>query len=183
VAYRPLFSDTTAVAGTDYFYRVTARNPSGVSAPSNIAGPVQVRRICIVDELQDLSRTEAQSAGLKLNNDYNALYAEYLFRAKGDTNDWVTYKTAVPVDSVNITAFFAATVTDLVLQVSSDGVTFTNLEPVRRARVLPKLTMGAAAGRNRTMVEYEGAIPGDNRYLKVLWKGPAELDRVEIYHR
>jgi len=183
VAYRPLFSDTTAVAGTDYFYRVRARNPSGVSGPSNMAGPVHVRRICMVDELQDLSRTEAKSAGLKLNNDYSALYAEYLFRVKGDTNDWLTYKTAVPMDSVKIAAFFATSVTDLVLQISSDGVKFTDLAPAGKARLLPKITMGAAAGKNRTMVEYECAVPADNRYLKVLWKGPAELDRVEIYHR
>lgn len=164
-------------------YRVRARNSSGVSGPSNRAGPVQVRRLCRVDELQDLSRTDAKSAGLELNNDYNALYAEYLFRVKGNTNEWLTYKTAVPMDSVKMTAFFAASVTDLVLQVSGDGIIFTDLVPVKKVRVLPKLTMGAAAGKNRTMVEYQCAVPVDNRYLKVLWKGPAELDRVEIYHR
>ena len=82
VAYRPLFSDTTARAGETWFYRVTARNASGVSQPSNVVGPVAVKRVCLADELQDFSRAHAKSDGLKLNNDYNALYAEYLFRAK-----------------------------------------------------------------------------------------------------
>ena len=42
VAYQPLFSDTTARAGEMWFYRVTARNASGPSRPSNIVGPVKV---------------------------------------------------------------------------------------------------------------------------------------------
>ena len=54
VAYRPLFSDTTARAGQTWFYRVTARNVSGASRPSNVVGPVRVKGVCLVDELQDL---------------------------------------------------------------------------------------------------------------------------------
>ena len=42
---------------------------------------------------------------------------------------------------------------------------------------------GPARGQSRTMVEYECAVPAGNRHLKVLWNGPAELDRVEIYHK
>ena len=38
VAYRPLFSDTTAHANRDYFYRVSARNAAGVSPPSEAYG-------------------------------------------------------------------------------------------------------------------------------------------------
>ncbi len=182
VAYRPLFSDTTAVAGQDYFYRVIARNSSGTSKPSNVIGPVSVKCVCIVDELQDFSRADAKSEGLKLNNDYNALYAEYLFRAKGSVDDWISYRVGAPVESVKAVAFFATNAVDIVLQVSPDGNSFTGLSPKRTERVLPKITLGAAAGKNRTMVEYECGVPAGNRWLKVLWKGPAELDRIEIYH-
>ncbi len=183
VAYRPLFSDTTAVTGQDCYYRVIARNSSGASKPSNVVGPVAIKRVCVVDELQDFSRTDARSSGLKLNNDYNALYAEYLFRAKGGSNDWLSYKIAAPIDSVKVTTFFATNVVDFVVQVSIDGIKFEDLEPKRTERILPKVTLGAASGKNRTMVEYECDVPIDNRHLKILWKGSAELDRVEIYHR
>lgn len=181
VAYRPLFSDTTARAGQVCFYRVIARSASGASKPSNVVGPVKVKRVCFVDELQDFSRVQAKSGGLTMNNDFNALYAEFLFRAKGGANDWLSYKVPAPMQTVKVVAFFAKEMTDLTLQVSADGKKFTTLQPKRTERRLPVPPGGAAGKQNRTLVEYECAVPAGNRQLKVLWNGPAELDRVEIY--
>jgi mannan endo-1,4-beta-mannosidase len=183
IAYRPLFSDTTAVSGLSYFYRVIARSSSGASKPSNVVGPIAVMRVCLADELQDFSRAHAKSAGLKLNNDYNALYAEYLFRAQGSTNDWITYQAPTAIESVKVVAFFDRDVTDLALQVSSNGNAFTTLKPERKERRLPSPPGGAAGAQRRTMIEYECAVPAGQRQLQVQWNGPAELDRVEIYHR
>ena len=131
IAYRPLFSDTTARAGQTWFYRVTARNASGASRPSNVVGPVAVKRVCLADELQDFSRVHGKSDGLKLDNDYNAVYAEYLFRAKGTAGDWLTYEVPGPIESVKVVAFFAQDKTDLSLLVSADGTAFTRLEPAQ----------------------------------------------------
>jgi hypothetical protein len=181
-AYRPLFSDTTARASETWFYRVTARNVSGASKPSNVVGPVQVRRVCLADELQNFSRVHARSDGLTLNNDYNALYAEYLFRAKGNTNDWITYQVPGAIESIKVVAFFSQTNADLVLQVSAEGTTFSELHPARKERRLGSPMSGPARGQHRTLVEYEGAVPAGNRFLKVLWRSAAELDRVEIYY-
>ena len=182
IAYRPLFSDTTAHAGQRCFYRVTARNAAGLSKPSNVVGPVQVRRVCFADELQDFTRAHARSAGLKLNNDFNALYAEYLFRAQGNTNDWITYRVPAPIESAKVVAFYAKENADLSLCVSADGVTFKALKPERKERRLPSPPGGAASGRRRTMVEYQVSPPPGQRFLEIRWPGPAELDRVEIYH-
>jgi mannan endo-1,4-beta-mannosidase len=182
VAYRPLFSDTTAAAGQTCFYRIIARNASGASKPSNVVGPVQIKRVCLVDELQDFSRAHAKSAGLKLNNDFNALYAEYLFRAKGEANDSITYQVPTNMESIKVVAFYAKEIADLSLEVSADNATFTALEPQRKQRPLPNPPGGAAGNQRRTMVEYECPAPPGNHFLKVSWKGPAELDRVEIYH-
>ncbi len=183
VAYRPLFSDTTARAGDTWFYRVAARNASGVSAPSNIVGPVVVKRVCLADELQDFSRTHARSDGLQLSNDYNALYAEYLFRAKGEAGDWITYQVPTAIESVKVVAFFAKDIADLTLQTSADGTAFTSVEPRRTERRLPSPPGGAAGGQRRTLVEYEAQVSPGQRFLQIRWNGPAELDRVEIYHR
>lgn len=181
VAYRPLFSDTTARPGQTWFYRVTARNAAGASKPSNVVGPVEVKRVCFVDELQDFSRVQARSDGLTMNNDYNALYAEFLFRAKGGANDWLSYKVPAPMKTVKVIAFFAKELADLTLQVSADGKKFTVLQPKRTERRLPVPPGGAAGRQNRTLVEYECAVAAGQRQLKVLWNCPAELDRVEIY--
>ena len=183
VAYRPLFSDTTVKPGEKVFYRVIARNESGASSPSNVVGSVDVKRVCLVDELQDFSRVAAKSDGLKLDNNYNAVYAEYLFRAVGDANEWVRYETAGPIEKVKVVAFFPKDAPDLTLQVSADGKTFAALESQRRARALPVPPGGAAGGKRRTMVEYECPVPAGQRHFKLLWSGPAEVDRVEVYHR
>jgi len=183
IAYRPLFSDTTARSGQSYCYRISARNASGVSQPSNVVGPVRVKRVCLADELQDFSRAFAKSSGLKLNNDYNALYAEYLFRAQGSTNDWITYQVPAAIESVKVTGFYSKQVADFELRVSSDGSNFTALKPERKERRLPSPPGGAAGGQRRTQVEYTCAVPDGQRYLQVAWSGPAELDRVEIEYR
>lgn len=182
VAYRPLFSDTRASAGQTWFYRVTARNASGVSRPSNVVGPVQVRRVCLVDELQDFSRAHARSERLKIDNDYNALYAEYLFRARGTTDDHLVYRVPAAIESVKVVAFFGKPMRDLSLQVSPDGEVYADLAPRRRERRLPSPPGGAARGQQRTLVEYEAAVPAGQRFLKLRCNGPTEVDRVEIYH-
>ncbi|MCX7887946.1 MAG: fibronectin type III domain-containing protein, partial [Verrucomicrobiae bacterium] len=179
VAYRPLFSDTTARPGRSYYYRLKARNASGVSPPSNIVGPVFVRRLCFVDELQDFKRVAAKSDALTLNNSYNALYAEYLFRAMGSTNDWLTYKIPGRIELVKIVAFCPDdAIADLKLQVGS-----TPLTPRRKECRLPSPPGGAARGRRQSLIEYEAAVGGQQRELTIRWTGPAELDRVEIFYQ
>lgn len=183
IAYRPLFSDTAAKVGEAWFYRAIARNASGASRPSNAVGPVRVTQVCLVDELQDFSRVVAKSEGLRLNNDYNAMYAEYLFRAKGDTNDWVSYRAGGTIDSVGVVAFHGKERSDLELRVSRDGKEYVALEAKRAERLLPAPPGGAAKGQNRTMIQYDCAVPSGNPFLKLIWRGPLELDRVEIRHR
>ncbi len=182
IAYRPLFSDTTAKSGEIWFYRVTARNAGGKSQPSNVVGPVTVKEVCAVDEFQDLSRVAGKSAGLTLDNTYNARYAEYLFRVKGSTNDWLSYTVAGPVSEVRVTAFFlAGQVSDPVIQVSADGKTFA---AASAARVEKKHSAPphADSKRPQTQVDYVVTPAAGMRHVKLLWSGPMALDRVEIYH-
>lgn len=182
VAYRPLFSDTTARAGERWHYRVRARNSAGVSPPSNAVGPVTVERVCFVDELQDLTRAHATAGTLTLDNDFNALYAEYIFRARGTTGAHIDYRVPGVISAVKITGFTGEAGGDLRCETSADGTTYTPLEATRRERRLPPITSGAAAGKRRTMLEFEAAPPAGQRYLRVRFTGPAELDRVEIDH-
>jgi len=183
VAYRSLFSDTTARPNQVYFYRIIARNVAGVSKPSNIVGPVTVKRVCLVDDFQDFSRVSAKSDGLKLNNEYNALYAEYLFRVKGNTNDWVVYEVPASIQSVKVVAFFAGSEgKDLTLQTSADNKIFKNLSPRKQERRFPSPPGGAARGQKRLMVGYESVPSSDQRYLRILWTDQMELDLVEIQY-
>ena len=182
IAYRPLYSDTTARAGDRWFYRVKARNPSGLSQPSNAIGPVIVQQVCLVDELQDLTRAQATSGGLKLNNDFNALYAEFLFRAQGAANEWISYRVPGGIATVKVVGFTGEAGGDLMLESSPDGTQFAPLAAERTERRLPPITAGAAAGKRRTLIEWAGTPATGHRFLRIRFTGPAELDRVEIYH-
>ncbi|MGI6414946.1 MAG: hypothetical protein ACOX1P_04695 [Thermoguttaceae bacterium] len=83
---------------------------------------------------------------------------------------------------MKVVAFYAAEGGELAFQVSADGAAFRGLDPARKERRLGSPMSGPARGQRRTMVEYECAAPPGNRYLRLLWTGPVELDRVEIYH-
>lgn len=178
----PLWSDTTAEPGRSYFYRAVARNASGRSAPSNTVGPVRVERVCLADELQDLSRAQSHSGGLQLDNAYNGLYAEYLFRARGDAGDWLLYEVLRPIQSVRVVAFYAKTGLPLKLQGSGDGQRFADLKAEQAETALPRLPTGPARGQQRTIIVQQSSPPGGLRWLKILWSGAAELDRVEVFY-
>ena len=182
VAYRPLYTDITAKGGDTWHYRVIARNASGESEPSNVVGPVKVKAACLVDELQGFSLTADRSEKLTLDNTYNALYAEYLFRAKGDKGEWLAYQTPGDISSFKVTTWFAGQPSDFGFEASPDGKAYQTVKVERRQRDFGSPPGGVAAGQKRTMVEYRGAAPPGNRYLRITWTGPAEIDRVEVYH-
>jgi hypothetical protein len=182
VAYRPLFSDETAKAGETWFYRVTARNACGKSAPSNVVGPVRVSEVCFVDEFHDLSRAAGKSEGLTLDNTYNARYAEYLFRVKGTTNDWLSYAVEGPVREVRVTAFNqSGSASELLFQASSDGQRFAGVSAARveRRHIAPP---HADSKKPQTQVDYVVTPPTGTRHMKLVWARPMTLDRVEISH-
>ena len=83
---------------------------------------------------------------------------------------------------MKVVAFFAKDTADLALLASADGQTFSELQPQRAERKLSMPHRGAAGGQSRTQVAYEVTPPASSRHLKILWRGHAELDRVEIFH-
>lgn len=141
-----------------------------------------MKRVCFFDELQDFSRAHTRSPGLAITNDYNALYAEYLFRARGDAHDEIVYRLPAPIETIKAVTFHAEEAVDFTFLVSADGKSFEALKTERRATPLPPTPGGAAGKKRRTLVEYAGAAPSGRTYLKVRWQGPAELDRVEVTH-
>jgi len=182
VAYRPLFNDASVRAGETWFYRAVARNGSGASKPSNVVGPVRIRTAWQVDEFMDFSGVQARSEGLSLTNAFNAMYAEYLFRAKGSAGDWIVYRTPAEMTAFRACFWFPGEPVDPTFRVSPDGSRYSDLSPRRRQQAFPSPPGGAARGGRRTLVEFEGTVPPGNVFLKILWNGPAEVDRVEIAH-
>ena len=164
---------------------MTARNAGGVSEPSGTIGPIQVKEVCLVDEFHDLTRVTGKSEGLTLDNTYNARYAEYLFRVRGEADDWIGYSVTGSVREARVTAFFVpeqGPIRDPVFLASADGQTFAPAaisSRVERAYIAPP---HRGDQHRRTQVDYTLAPPPGTRHLKVVWSTAMALDRVEIYH-
>jgi hypothetical protein len=183
-AYRPLWSDTTVKAGDTVWYRAVARNASGESAPSNAVGPVKIKGVCLVDEMKDLSLAADKSDGIAIVNDHDGHYAEYLYRAKADKGQWIAYQTPAPMSSVRVFAWIEEKGGDLGLETSADGKMYSALKAERKESTFRPNSRAASGSKvkARALVEYQAAPPAGATHLKILWTGPAELERVELYY-
>jgi mannan endo-1,4-beta-mannosidase len=127
-AYKPLFMDTTAILGEEYFYRVKAKNESGVSEPSNEVGPVKVNSLKIVDELADSSKILLKEGNLQF------LKYQDIYRAKEDdsrlqasSGSYIIYSIPDSILSFKIYAFDNKPGCSVVLSASDSLENFSDL--------------------------------------------------------
>jgi len=67
--FYPMFTDSSATIGSGYYYRVRGKNTSGMTAPSNIVGPVKVKKRMVMDNLFDFSKVYHKSSNLKISTE------------------------------------------------------------------------------------------------------------------
>jgi hypothetical protein len=179
VRYRPLYSDTTAKPGVRYFYRVRAGNPAGVSAPSNVVGPVVTHERYVIDELLDFSNIFARSGALSLETGNARPYKEDPHRLKGTAGDWIMYRTTQPLRSAKVLTLFESENDNLEFYLSVDGKHFKKVMP----RMNRFTTETNPYGYKLPVVyELDGSGTGDF-FLKIVFQGDAQISRVELRER
>lgn len=174
--YRPDFADETVQAGT-WFYRVRAENGSGVSAPSNIAGPVEVTEDTLVDELFDFSKTASHEGGWQLAQRNCRPAREDAHRAAGDAGDSLVYQVSSPIRDFRVFAFFPEAESDLKFSVSDDGIHYRGIPARQEGRYDGP---GAYGYWRRALFHNENLHGGT--YLKIELTGDTQISRVEISH-
>jgi mannan endo-1,4-beta-mannosidase len=176
VQYRSLFSDDSAAADHDYYYRVLAKNTAGPSPASNVVGPVRFVASWMVDELNDFSRSNSHGGALTFENVGARPYKEDTSRLRGSDGSWITYRTPGPLRSARILAFMEGTQVNFEFYGSRDGHSFTRVE----SRVSPLPTAVNAYGY-KLPVQYEldDQIAGQY-FIKILFKSAAQISRVEL---
>ena len=175
VRYRPLFWDKEAIPGKHYYYRIRAGNVNGLSAPSNVVGPVSVNERYVVDELIDFSHTFAHEGKLSLESANARPYKEDPHRLKGRTGDWVMYRTTEPIRSVKVLTLMEGEQRDLEFYGSEDGKAFTKL--------MPKISRFPSAVNlygYKLPIKYEVEGVTATSYLKIVFTGDAQISRVEL---
>ena len=174
--YRPQFADEQVYAGT-WFYRVRARNASGISEPSNIVGPAKATAATLVDELADFSRTHAHGDGWKLVNRGCRVTKEDVHRAAGGAGDALVYELPSGIESFSVFAFFPSHATAPVFSLSSDGKEF---HPV--AASSEDEFHGTGDYGYWLPVRYHAEHLDGGTFLKLELSGETQIGRVEISH-
>jgi mannan endo-1,4-beta-mannosidase len=67
--FYPLFTDSDIVPKQSYFYRVTGKNESGVTPPSNVVGPIRPKVKMVMDNMADFSITYSHSSNLRISEE------------------------------------------------------------------------------------------------------------------
>ena len=89
------------------------------------------------------------------------------------------------VDEVRVVAWLTDGAVDLGFEVSADDKEFKPVAVERKEQRFPPVPLGPAGGKRRTLVDYRAAANamGAAGCLRIQWRGPAELDRVEVYYK
>jgi mannan endo-1,4-beta-mannosidase len=179
VQYRPLFSDETALPGRSYHYRVRARNPAGTSPPSPALGPIAITHRTLVDELWNEGCFFFREGGLSLRTGEARRFKEDAHRLAGEPGATVVYRAEGPIDQVRLYAFAESDGPHLELATSADGERFEPASAERQA-----LSAGDADTYGyRVPILFRLETPRGPRFVRVAFRGPVELSRVEIeYH-
>jgi len=176
VRYRPLFSDTQAKPGINYWYRVRAKNGAGVSATSNVVGPVSATEKYVVDELIDFSAIGDRQGTLKLEAANARPYKEDAHRLKGAAGDWVVYKVSEQLRSARVLTFMEGDEKEFEFYVSPDGKNFQKITPA-----VSRFPTEVNFDGYKLPVMYQlGSIAAKSNFLKIVFTGDAQLSRVEL---
>ena len=175
--YEPLFHDASAVVGERYHYRVRARNLAGVSSPSNVVGPVAVSRATLVDTMRSRAIPYASRGEVTVSTGDDRQFRERLHRRRAPNGSELLYALPGPIEGFRVQAFSQETDDPLVILGSPDGRTFGPLPTERESFALGDEDYGYAVP-----VLYSGRGREGDLYLKIVFRNPAQLARVEIDH-
>ena len=174
--YRPQFADENVPAGK-WFYRVRAQNDAGVSAPSNIVGPVKVKSATLADELGDFSKVKSRSGDWKIADRNCRSAKEDTYRAAGGVGEVLIYELPHAVQSFRVFTFFPNKENDVKFFVSKDGQNFQEVAAQKEMYF-----HGAGEyGYWKPVLFHAEKIRGGN-FLKMELTGETQIGRVEISH-
>ena len=174
--YRPQFADEHAPAG-EWFYRVRAKNESGLSEPSNLVGPVKVANVTLVDELADFSKIQERSGGWKLATHDCRAAREDAQRAAGAAGDGLLYQLPPAIQSYRVFVFFPKEEGDVKFSVSDDNQHFHEIAAQKEIHF-----HGAGEYGYWKPVLFHAENISSGKFLKIELTGETQIGRVEISH-
>ncbi|MFH0989531.1 MAG: cellulase family glycosylhydrolase [bacterium] len=179
VRYRPLFSDTTAEPGVSYSYRIRAKNTSGISEASAVAGPIEAPYRILIDEFENDKLMVEKSSGVSFIRNKDAAKAkEDQYRLEGKRSDYILYRLSEEATVLQLDVFITTTNRDSSITFfsgaspetpSSLSVKYEIFEPFKNE-------YKAFIPMRYSIVN----IPPDHRFIKIHLMDGIQLSRLEI---
>lgn len=178
--YRPLFNDESAEIGKRYFYRIFAKNESGISASSNIIGPIDVNYKAIIDEFENYNYVFQKDGKLKLLTFENQRSArEDRSRLVAEDSSLIIYKTPNDIFRFQLGAFYSDSSAKLKIYISEDSESFEEFIPDKKIYSFPKNDYSFFDA-----VRMQGEIENrDIKFLKLEFGKGIQLSRIEIFYK
>lgn len=175
--YRPLFSDESADIGKKYLYRVKAKNETGQSEYSNVAGPVEVTSKAMIDEMENFDRVFQKDGALKLLTTQDIRRAkEDRSRLAGDAGSYIVYKLPGKGMGITVDYFVADSTKKITVSTSEDLNTFTEIATEKSVYAFGKNDYGFFDA-----VTLKGtAISDKSKYMKISLEDGVQISRVEV---
>lgn len=184
--YRPLFNDETAEIGKRYFYRIAAKNESGISDFSNIVGPVEVKFKKIVDEMENFDKVFQKDGELKLLTYQDIRRAkEDRSRLTGEEGSYIIYKAPMNISEIKIDFFLSKENGDIKIAAGSNLDSLTEIIPNKQIFSFGKNDyqfFDAVTYSSNIYDDAEG-IPKDTRFVKIILNDGVQISRVEIKYQ
>lgn len=179
--YRPLFNDQSAEIGGAYYYRVKAKNDAGVSAPSNVSGPVEVTLKTVVDEMENFNAVFQKEGPLQLLTYQDLRRArEDQSRLVGAAGSSIVYR--VPGGAIVeflVDAYAPDPGNGLEVLLSADGLTYARAETGKET-----FRFGSNDYRFFDAVRYRiSSFPAGTKYAKIVLDGATQIARVAYSYR
>ena len=175
VPYEPLFHDTSAAVGGSYHYRVRARNVAGTSPPSNAVGPVAVPHATLIDTMRSRAIPYSARGDVTVATGEDRRFRERLHRRRASNGGELLYAVPGPLEAFRVQVFARETDDPVVILGSPDGRVFGPLSARRESFAFADADYGYWLP-----ILYSGEGRDDDRYLKIVFRNPAQLSRVEI---
>ena len=177
--YSPQFSDTSVAIGKSYYYRMKARNESGISGYSNVVGPVKVDYKILIDDMENDKKI------FKKEGDLEFLRFQQIVQAREDRNrlqaknlSSIIYKVQGVVRSIKVDFFLTNEFGGVQLFAAPDSENYSPLDTKKDVYVPEKNEYKFfTAGSNSS-----SGIPDSARYLKVIFNEGAQIGRIEIVY-
>lgn len=178
--YRPLFTDESAEIGKSYFYRVKAKNQTGVSGSSNVIGPVEVKARMIVDEMENFEKVFQKDGLLRLLTYQDIRKAkEDRSRLTGTEGSYVIYKVPPSIYEVKVELLETKANHGIRLYVSRDMSEFTESEAKKETFIFGKNDYGFY---DATIFLADNLPPG-TMFVKIVLEEGVQIGRVELWYR